>query len=271
MKRQSIKQRIKWMATLAATLSASVILSMPSFAQERLKYSCSAQIYEAFGQDRLDAFTRETGIDVELFVSSSGSAVYRMMNGFSDLAGATRPLYYRHRESGYVEIPFAKDPLAVIVHRENRIDTLSAGQLRDIFSKEITNWKAVGGPDAPIIVVTPDQETAAYKNFERLVMDRKEIRYDFTSYQSTMAIKAVEQIPHAISFITQGTVVDNPRTKPLIIDGKSPGDTDYPYFQSFYYITKGEPAGAARKFIDFTRSEAGLSIMKSKGIIPIPE
>jgi phosphate transport system substrate-binding protein len=84
-----------------------------------------------------------------------------------------------------------------------------------------------------------------------------------------MAIKAVEKFPNAISFITQGTVVNNPEVKTMAIDGKKPRDADYPYFQTFYYITKGEPAGAAKKFIDFTRSDAGVSIMKDKGIVPI--
>ncbi len=265
------RRTTKWIAALTASLLAGVVFIAPAMAREALKYSCSAQIYEAFGQDRLDAFTKETGIEVELFVSSSGSALYRMMNGFSDLAGTTRGLYYRYKESGYVEIPFAKDPLAVIVNKKNPIEALSAEQLRDIFGKEITNWKAVGGPDAPIVVVTPGEETAAYKNFDRLAMDRKEIRYDFTSYKSTMAIKAVENFPHAVSFITQGTVVDNTAVKTLTIDGKGPKDADYPYFQTFYYITKGEPAGAVKAFIDFTRSDAGLSIMKQKGIVPILE
>ncbi len=262
-------QNKKWIATLIASLIATTLFIAPALAQDSLKYSCSAQIYEAFGQDRLDAFTKETGVEVELFVSSSGSALYRMMNGFSDMAGTTRGLYYRYKESGYVEIPFAKDPLAVIVNKKNEVSGLSAAQLRDIFSKEITNWKAVGGPDQEIIVVTPGDATGAYKNFERLAMGRKEIRYDFTSYKSTMAVKAVEKFPYAVSFITQGTVVDNPEVKTLAIDGKNPKNADYPYYQTFYYITKGEPAGAAKKFIEFTRSDTGVSIMKRKGIVPI--
>ncbi len=266
-----MKSKRRFSATMIALglLTGMIFCSSPAAAEEALQYSCSAQIYEAFGQDRLDAFTKETGIEVELFVSSSGSAVYRMMSGFSDLAGTTRGLYYRHKESGYMEIPFAKDPLAVIVNKKNKIGDLSADRLRDIFSKEITNWKELGGPDQAIVVVTPGENTAAYKNFDRLAMDREEIRYDFMSYQSTMAIKAVENFPYAISFITQGTVVENPEIKILSIDGKNPKNADYPYFQTFYYITKGEPAGAAKKFIEFTRSDAGVSIMKRKGIVPI--
>ena len=82
-------------------------------AQNTLSYSRSAQIYEAFGKEALEAFTKESGIKVESHISSSASAVYRLMNGFSDIASTTRELYRRHRDYGYVQIPFCKDPIPI--------------------------------------------------------------------------------------------------------------------------------------------------------------
>lgn len=257
---------------MVAILAAGWFLAgigSPAMAQDSFKYSCSAQIFEAFGQDRLNAFTKETGIRVDLYVSSSGSAVYRLMNEFSDMASTTRGIYHRYVESGYVEIPFARDPLAVIVHKENSVKELSRDQIRKIFSREITNWKEVGGADQTILVVVPGTSTAAYKNFDRLAMESKEILYDFMTDRSTMAIQAVEAFPHAVSFITQGAMVENPRVKAVKIDSLSPKSPDYPYYQTFYYITRGEPKGPVKAFIDFTQSEQGLAIMKQKGMIPI--
>ena len=40
-------------------------------AQEPLRYSCSAQIFEAFETERIPAFTEATGINVELYICSS--------------------------------------------------------------------------------------------------------------------------------------------------------------------------------------------------------
>jgi len=252
-----------------AVFTGLTIMPCLTIAEETLRYSCSAQIFEAFGMERLDTFTKETGIKVDLYVSSSGSAVYRLMNNFSDIASTAQGLYYRHKESGYVEIPFCKDPLAVIANVKCSVENFTEKQLQDIFSKHIINWKELGGSDEPIIVVVPGKDTAVYKNFERLAMGRQEILYDYMTYQSTKVIEAVENFPAAISFIAQGDISKRKNIKAIKVGGFSPTDKDYPYFQTFYYITKGEPAGLAKKFIDFTLSEKGVSIMKEKGMLPV--
>jgi len=266
MRKISYFGRMIFLIMLSAWLTITPSLTT---AEEILRYSCSAQIFEAFGMERLDAFTKETGIKVDLYVSSSGSAVYRLMNAFSDMASTAQGLYYRHKESGYVEIPFCKDPLAVIANAECSVENITEKQLQNIFSKNIKNWKELGGADEPVIVVIPGKDTAAYKNFERLAMGRQEMLYDYMTYQSTKVIEAVENFPAAISFIAQGDVSKRKNIKAIKIGGFSPTDKDYPYFQTFYYITKGEPAGAAKKFIDFTLSEKGVAIIKEKGMLPL--
>lgn len=260
----------KAMVWLLALFAGWTLVAAPAAgAGDVLRYSVSAQIYEAFGQTRLDAFTQETGVKVDLYVSSSGSAIYRLMNDFSDLAGSVRGLYYRHKESGYVEIPFCKDPLAVIVNAASPVKDLTADQIQGIFAKSITTWKAVGGPDRPIIVIAPGKDTAAFKNFERMAMAHKEILYDYMSYKSTMVISAVENFPDAISFISQGDIFGRKGVKAVAVGGLGTRDKDYPYYQTFYYITKGQPQGPAKQFIDFTLSDKGITLMKEKGMVPM--
>ncbi len=256
-------------AVLICLIASVTLYHHAAGAEEILRYSCSAQIYEAFGQERIDAFTKETGIKVDLFVSSSGSAVYRLMNGFSDIASTTRGLYYRHKESGYMEFPFCKDPIAVITHVSCTVRDITSRQLQDFFSGEIKNWKDVGGPDEPILVVLPGKTTGNYKNFERLAMGQKEMIFDFMTYKSTMVIEAVKRFPWSVSFISLGANVTKGATKTLKIDGLAPTDKEYPYHQTFSFITNGEPSGPAKKFIDFAMSEKGLTIMKEKGMVPI--
>jgi phosphate transport system substrate-binding protein len=239
-------------------------------ADQRLRYSCSAQIYEAFENTRLEAFTKETGISIDLFVASSKACVYRVMQEMTDIASSTRAIYQRHKENGLIEIPFCKDPLAVITNKAASINNLSAGQLQQIFSGGITNWKEVGGPDLAITLVVPRNETGAHKNFRRQVMTHREIKYNYLTYKSTRVLEAIEELPlGAISFISRGAQIIHPKIKVLSIDNKKPGDKSYPYYQIFYLISKGEPEGSIKAFVDFIKSKKGASIILERGMLPI--
>ena len=57
--------------------------------------------------------------------------------------------------------------------------------------------------------------------------------------------------------------------KALEIDGLAPTHEDYPLSQVFSFITKGNPSGAAKRFIDFALSDEGKIIMQKRGMVPI--
>ena len=242
-----------------------------AMAQQPLRYSCSAQVYEAFEHQRLDAFTKETGIPVDLYITSSASAVNRLMNDFCDIVSTTRRLYPRHKEWGYVEIPFCKDPLAVIVNEGCCVKNISSKQLEEIFSGDITNWEELGGENLPIVIVIPDKNTGTFKNFQRVVMKRREIKYDLMTYRSTMVMDSVSCLKGAISFITQGATTARREITKIKIDGLLPKDKGYPYVQEFSFVTKGTPKGSVKAFIDFVFSQKGQAIARKLGMAPLPE
>lgn len=239
-------------------------------AADVLRYSSSAQIREVFQDESLKEFTDKTGIVFDLFVGSSDEAVRRVINGLSDIAGTVTQLAPRHQVYGYSEIPFCAAPLVVITNVKTRVRSISEDQVRGIFSGEITNWKELGGPDQDIIVVIPGRGTGAYQNFKKLALKRFEIKYDYSASSSTMVIKAVHRIPWSISFISQSSTIKKGAVKTIKINQMSQDDRGYPYFQTFYFVTKGEPTKAAKKFIDFAFSEEGQKIIKKNGLVPLP-
>jgi phosphate transport system substrate-binding protein len=238
-------------------------------AQEKLRYSCSAQVFEAFEKERLQSFTKAKGIEVDLYVSSSSVAVDRLMSGQGDIASIARGGTYPLKEGGYIETPFCKDPLAIIVHPKCKVSDITEEQLKNIFNRTITNWKQLGGADETIMLVAPGKSTAAHDNFGHLVMKRKEIQYDIMPYLSPTALEVVKRFPTAISFVTQGAIGKAGGVKIIKVNGLAPQDKGYPYFQEFSFITKGKPAGAAKAFVDFAFSEKGKEIMGRRGMIPV--
>jgi len=257
---------------MAVSLSGLLAVAAQAGDGDVIRYAGSNQIYKALDKELINAFTRGTGVQVKAKPSSSGSAFYRLVNGDSDIAAIARKLYRTHEDYGYVQIPFCKDPLAVITNCNRCGDNVSQSQVQEIFSGDIRNWKDVGGADLPIMVVVPGRDTAANKNFRRQIMKHKEISYTFSAYDSTMAIRAVKSLPEgAISFIANGAVVNEKGVRILKIGGKHPGSRDYPYYQIFYYVTKGKPQSSLKAFVDLAFSEKGKDIMQRNGMIPLPK
>jgi phosphate transport system substrate-binding protein len=262
---------LTWLCSLLLTVCV-LIPSRSSVAKEVLRYSCSAQVYEAFENERLRPFTNNTGIEVEVSIYSSYKAFFRLMNGYSDIASMARRLYRRHKEFGFVETPFCRDPLAVIVFPQCPVADLTEDQLRDIFGGTITNWKEVGGPDQPIMVIVPSEETAAYRNFSRKVMFSREMVYDIKTERSTMVIEATRRFPWSISFIGQGAArYRHGDIKIVKVNGLLPVDPGYPYYQVFSFVTKGRATGVAKTFIDFALSEEGKKLIANRGMAPYTE
>lgn len=239
-------------------------------AGEVLKYSCSAQIYDSIEKERIAAFTQKTGIRVYVDVGSSTSAVNALLRGQSDVASSTRALYRRHRKRGYLDTPFCKDPLAIIVNTKNQVTELSEEELVDIFQGNLGNWKELGGPLTPIFIVIPGKDTGAFRNFNRTPMRGRGMVFDLLSYKSTTVLDAVRCFPWSISFITRGAA-HRGGVKVLRIDGRSPGDRDYPYNQVFHFMTKREPSGVVKSFMDYALSNEGKKLMQAKGMIPISQ
>ncbi len=59
----------------------------------------------------------------------------------------------------------AVDSMVVVTHADNPVQELTKEQLQQVFSGEIRNWSALGGPDKPINVITYDEDSASYDYF----------------------------------------------------------------------------------------------------------
>ena len=93
--------------------------------------------------------TRRPDRKVQVEGGGSTAGIQALADGLADIGMCSRNL--RPEEaSRFTPLLIARDGLAIIVHPSNPVDDLSLEQLRQVFAGNITNWKEVGGQDAPV-------------------------------------------------------------------------------------------------------------------------
>lgn len=98
---------------------------------------------------RFESLYPTVRIDVQSGGSSRGVADARQ--GLADIGMVSRSM--KEDERDLSAFPVARDGVCPILHQENPVQALTDEQVIAIYTGKITNWKAVGGTDAPITVV----------------------------------------------------------------------------------------------------------------------
>jgi phosphate transport system substrate-binding protein len=174
---------------------------------------------------------------------------------------------------GLKTFPFAIDGVAVAVNPGNPVKALAAQQVRDIFAGKITNWKEVGGKDAPINLFTRDEASGTREVFWEKLLKKGPLADKANVVASNGAMKvAVAQDPNAIGYVGIGhldaTVVG------VKLDGAEPTQKNaesgtYPVLRLLYMNTKGEPTPLAKAFIDYIKGPEGAKLVAKHGYIPV--
>ena len=121
---------------------------------------------------------------------------------------SSRELTPAEKGKGLKEEVIAIDGIAVIVHRNNPVKSLTVEQIRDIFSGAITDWSQVTGGTkrGRIAVVSREAGSGTRGAFEEII-GLKTLVAGATESTSTGAIKAgIAQNPDAIGYISLGSL-----------------------------------------------------------------
>lgn len=221
--------------------------------------------------------------DVNITVSESGSGngAKSLVNGACDVATMSRPMKLNEAEAaiekGIQPCPHvvALDGIAMVVHPSNPVNGLTLDQVRQIYLGRITNWRQVGGPNMPIVVVTRDTNSGTFESFEKLVMNREKITQAAETVGSNGAARTRTATTRGvIAFIGLGYV--NRAVKALEINGVFPEQVtvatgEYPISRPLYMYTNGYPklGSLTHAFITLHLTEKGQEIVESIGFVPV--
>ncbi|MCA1961685.1 MAG: phosphate ABC transporter substrate-binding protein [Desulfomonile sp.] len=212
-------------------------------------------------------------IRITIAGGGSGVGVQKVGEGLVHIGNTGRPLTAAEIEKyGLKSFAFAIDGVAVAVNPKNSVNALTSDQVKDIFAGKITNWKDVGGADAPIHLFTRDEASGTREVFWEKLLKKGPIISAANVVPSNGAMKvALSQDTLAIGYLGIGHV--DSTVKAIKLDGADPSQENassgaYKVTRKLYMNTKGEPSPLSKAFIDYILGSAGQEIVKKHGYIP---
>ena len=142
-----------------------------------------------------------------------------------------------------------------------------------MFAGAIVNWQLLGGPNAPITVVTRVRGAPGRQFMEEVILGGNDIvRTAIDVVASADVVKRVAADARAIGFIA---LKDRQAADPvnyLAIDDVAPSretilSNRYPFTQSLYLVEHHNRPAPTGQFIRFACSEAGQRIVEQQGLI----
>jgi phosphate transport system substrate-binding protein len=221
----------------------------------------------------------------------SGTGLSSLISGTCDIAMSSRSIKDKEialaKQKGInpFEVKAALDGLAVVVNPANPVNKLTLGQLADIFTGKISNWKEVGGSGQKIVILSREVNSGTHVYFKEHVLrkgdpnGKEEFAPGALLLSSSQAIAdEVAQNPAAIGYYGMGYI--SPKQKHVDVamndqsgyinpDIENVVSGKYPISRPLFLYTNGEPQGLIKKFVDYVLSKEGQEIVVKTDFVPI--
>jgi len=262
-----------------------IALALPVFAAKPISIKGSdtmvimnARLAEGF-------MNANPGTQIQVTGGGSGVGIAALINGTTDIAASSRPiktsetdkLKARFATTGFA-IPIARDGLSIYLNEQNPVKELTLAQIRAIYTGAVTNWKQVGGKDAPIILYSRENSSGTYTYFKDNVLMGKDYAPRAQTLQGTAAVvNAVAKDANGIGYggaayakgIKFAAVKKDDKSPAVLPSLETVRSGQYPISRYLYLYTRVKPAKEMKAFIDWATSPAGQEIVSKVGYFPV--
>ncbi|MFN8487309.1 MAG: phosphate ABC transporter substrate-binding protein [Caldilineaceae bacterium] len=231
---------------------------------------------------------------------SSATGEERIQTEEIDLAASTfldtKPMSATTMAKGgpsIVRIPIGLDGLAIIVHPSNPIENVTLRQLHDLFNGHLLDWSMLGSSSGGVILISREDGSGSRRLFEERVMGDDQVSLTAVVMPTSAdVVDYVAQNAGAIGYVSRAYVIDalraqtdkttqgavkaqtaqvgatsRPAVRVVRVENQFPTlenlkNQSYFFTQPLFLLSRGQPRGWARQFIDFVLSPAGQTIVE---------
>lgn len=205
--------------------------------------------------------------------TGSGSGIQAVSEGRCDIGLSSRELKDDEKQNLEGTV-VAIDGIAIVVNPKNKVDDLTIDRISKIYTGEITNWKDVGGDDAPVVLIGREAASGTRDGFESITGTAEKCKYNQELTSTGDVIQTVSGNPNAIGYASLAAVNDS--VKAVSVEGvkaseESIQDGSYKIQRDFVLVTKKDTklSAAAQKFFDFATSKEADDLIKKAGAVPV--
>lgn len=312
---KTIKHHLTW---AAVTLTSQLLLASSGSAQDTITLDQNLKAYQSVsgisgtlssvGSDTLnnlmtfwaEGFSK-TYPNVKIQVEGKGSSTAppALIEGTAQLGPMSRKMKYEEvdafeRKYGYKPrmVAVALDALAIYVHKDNPVKSLTLQQLDSIFSstrkrggKAVTTWGDLGlkgeWEKKPISIYGRNSASGTYGFFKENVLDKGDFRSSVKEQPgSASVVQGIENDLGAIGYSGIGYKTSGVKALPIAFRAgpiaptqKNADKFDYPITRFLYvYVNKDPTKGTEpiiKEFMRFVLSKQGQELVVKDGYFPI--
>lgn len=276
---------VNWFALSGALLAALVFSGVAGAADGKLTWAGCGISKNAFMAEMAAAYEKKTGVKIDFQGGGATKGIREVSNHKVDIGGTCRHLIEDpasmlvHSEERRVQLtPVAWDALVAIVHKDNPVSTITLEQIRKLYTGKVTNWKELGGNDAPIeLYVRKGKISGVGRTKRELIFNNYEQEFvaKHVVDESATLEKDMVSNPNGVGM----TGVSSARklgasAKILKLEGKEASyenikNGQYILYRPLYMVTHMQDKNPeVKKFLTFVMGEEGKKVMRSVGTVP---
>jgi phosphate transport system substrate-binding protein len=254
-------KRFSKVLSILTVASLTIALALPAQAMAisgSLKLSGSTTVQPVATKIGNSFHSKNPSVKVTVAGGGSGVGIKDVLAGRVNIGMSSRDLTSAEKSKGARGVAIAKDALTIIVNPKNGVKNLSQTQVKGIFKGTITNWKQVGGKNAPIVACGRAAGSGTLDYFKEAFLGGS---------NQAARVKTYASNGNAIGYV--GMAYDNASVKGLSIGGKAPTVANaksgsYKYVRKLWLVTKGAPGTLAKAYINYALTSAGQKLVATE-------
>lgn len=221
---------------------------------------------------------KDVVIEVNQKSIQSAGGIMGTAEGRFEIGLVNRDLQDKEKSLGLQVEEIARVAVVIGVNKSVPVREITSENLCKTYEGKITTWKELGGTDAKVVAFTKPDSDATKDTLRKKIKcfaDLREPASVLVIQTTPEMAKILSNRPNAIGF-TDAVIVgeSNGAIVALKLNGVAPTPENvrsgkYKETQVFTLVTKGQPAGAVKDFIQFVKGPRGAKIIDANKAVAI--